>query len=117
MYYVLLNNCKQNITSLSLLVGTTVAWTVAQATGNLIFLGGAFLWNLLLIFLFRVCHYHTVLSVPYSLVATCWERVDLMALLFIICLLVCFVALHPKSTAVVIAGRSVHQPTLFPGQA
>ena len=29
----------------------------------------------------------------------------------------CFVALHPKSTAMVIAGRSVHLTTLFPGQA
>ena len=31
--------------------------------------------------------------------------------------LFCFVALRPKSTAMVIAGRSVHQTTLFPGQA
>ena len=30
---------------------------------------------------------------------------------------VCFVALRPKSTAKVIAGRSVHLTTLFPGQA
>ena len=30
---------------------------------------------------------------------------------------VCFVALRPKSTAMVIAGRSVHLTTLFPGQA
>ena len=28
-----------------------------------------------------------------------------------------FVALRPKSTAMVIAGRSVHLSTLFPGQA
>ena len=28
-----------------------------------------------------------------------------------------FVALRPKSTAKVIAGRSVHLTTLFPGQA
>ena len=34
-----------------------------------------------------------------------------------ICLFVCFIALHPKSTAMVIAGRSVHLTTLFPGQA
>ena len=32
-------------------------------------------------------------------------------------LFVCFVALPPKSTAMVIAGRSVHLTTLFPGQA
>ena len=30
---------------------------------------------------------------------------------------VCFVALRPKSTAMVMAGRSVHLFTLFPGQA
>ena len=30
---------------------------------------------------------------------------------------VCFVALRPKSTAMVIAERSVHLTTLFPGQA
>ena len=29
---------------------------------------------------------------------------------------VCFVALRPKSTAMVMAGRSVHLTTLFPGQ-
>ena len=32
-------------------------------------------------------------------------------------LFVCFVALRPKSTAMVIAGRSVHLIPLFPGQA
>ena len=32
-------------------------------------------------------------------------------------LFVCFVALSPKSTAMVIAGRSVHLTTPFPGQA
>ena len=30
---------------------------------------------------------------------------------------VCFVALRPKSTAMVIVGRSVHLTTLFSGQA
>ena len=34
-----------------------------------------------------------------------------------VCLFVCFVALRPKSTAMVIVGRSVHLTTLFPGQA
>ena len=29
----------------------------------------------------------------------------------------CFVALRPKSTAMGMAGRSVHLTTLFPGQA
>ena len=32
-------------------------------------------------------------------------------------LFVCFVALRPKSTAMVMAGQSFHLPTLFPGQA
>ena len=32
-------------------------------------------------------------------------------------LFVCFVALRPKSTAMVIAGQSVHLTTLLPGQA
>ena len=36
---------------------------------------------------------------------------------WILVLFVCFVALRPKSTAMVIAGRSVHLTTLFPGQA
>ena len=31
-------------------------------------------------------------------------------------LFVCFVALRPKSTAMVMAGLSVHLTTLFPGQ-
>ena len=30
---------------------------------------------------------------------------------------VCLFALRPKSTAMVMAGRSVHLTTLFPGQA
>ena len=36
---------------------------------------------------------------------------------FLAVLFVCFVALRPKSTAMVIAGQSVHLTTLFPGQA
>ena len=35
----------------------------------------------------------------------------------LVCLFVCLFALRPKSTAMVIAGRSVHLTTLFPGQA
>ena len=35
----------------------------------------------------------------------------------IIFFIVCFVALRSKSTAMVIAGRSGHLSTLFPGQA
>ena len=43
------------------------------------------------------------------------SRFDLVYLFF--CLSVCFVYLRPKSTAMVMAGRSVHLTTLFPGQA
>ena len=35
----------------------------------------------------------------------------------LVCFLFVFVALRPMSTAMVIAGRSVHLTTLFPGQA
>ena len=41
-----------------------------------------------------------------------WQSSDNMSF----CLFV-FVALRPMSTAMVIAGRSVHLTTLFPGQA
>ena len=34
-----------------------------------------------------------------------------------VCLFVCFVALCPKSTAMVMTGQSVHLITFFPGQA
>ena len=44
------------------------------------------------------------------------EHVDCQIRLLLVCLFV-FVALRPKSTAMVFAGRSVHLTTLFPGQA
>ena len=34
-----------------------------------------------------------------------------------LCLFLCFVALRPTSTAMVMVGRSVHLTNLFPGQA
>ena len=37
-----------------------------------------------LLFMFHICLYYTVLPVPCSLVITCWERVDLLALLCVI---------------------------------
>ena len=48
----------------------------------------------------------------YKLLSECTFR-GTMKNLFV-CL---FVALNPMSTAMVIAGRSVHLTTLFPGQA
>ena len=47
----------------------------------------------------------------------CFVIQYLVSFLVISSLFVCFVALRPKSTAMVIAGRSVHLTTLFPGQA
>ena len=44
-----------------------------------------------------------------------YQRLQISGDLFV-CLFV-FVALRPKSTAMVIGGRSVHLTTLFPGQA
>ena len=41
----------------------------------------------------------------------------LISLVSMMLLFVCFVALPPKSTAMVIVGRSVHLTTLFRGQA
>ena len=37
--------------------------------------------------------------------------------MYLYAMFVCFVALRPKSTAMVIAEGSVHLTTLFPGQA
>ena len=50
----------------------------------------------------------TVIEVP--------AIINSLFLLFV-CLFVCLVALRPKSTAMVMTGRSVHLATFFPGQA
>ena len=55
------------------------------------------------------------LLLQYSALCTV-EALSLLHLLIISCLFV-FVALRPMSTAMIIAGRSVHLTTLFPGQA
>ena len=92
--------------------------------------------TLFLLLMFHVSLCNAFLSVPCSLVVAYWEGAGLLALLCVVfscvfvaflccvlgrvwCLVVffCFVALRPKSTAMVIAGRSVHLTTLFPGQA
>ena len=52
-----------------------------------------------------------------NLVRRQWIDVTFYAMRMFVCMFVCFVALRPKSTAMVIAGRSVHLTTLFPGQA
>ena len=51
---------------------------------------------------------HGFISLPDT--ETCISVLGVEVFLFV------FVALRPKSTAMVIAGRSVHLTTLFPGQ-
>ena len=46
-----------------------------------------------------------------------WSLLNKCKIIPIKCLCVCFVALRTKSTAKVMAGRSVHLTKLFPGQA
>ena len=58
-----------------------------------------------------------LVHVPMLLLCVCLEYIISGFWNILICLFVCFVALRPKSTAMVIAGRSVHLTTLFPGQA
>ena len=41
---------------------------------------GASFVDTFLVFMFHICLYYTVLSVPHSLEITCWERADLLAL-------------------------------------
>ena len=55
----------------------------------------------------------SIFGIPLLIFFKLGMRVDIVKDLF-----VCFfVALRPMSTAMVIAGRSVHLTTLFPGQA
>ena len=56
-----------------------------------------------------------ILFNPYVNVTSAISRFGVIHSVF--CLFVCCVALRPKSTAMVMAGRSVHLTTLFPGQA
>ena len=51
-----------------------------------------------------------------EIVFTIYLFVCLLVYLFV-CLFVCFIAVRPMSTAMVMARRSVHLTTLFPGQA
>ena len=58
------------------------------------------------------CHYHEILMIVASGSSHCFCHYHEILMIF-----VCFVALRPKSTAMVIAGWSVHLTTLFPGRA
>ena len=50
-----------------------------------------------------------------AMIASLFQRERILSFIFFFCFF--FVALRPMSTAMVIAGRSVHLTTLFPGQA
>ena len=52
-----------------------------------------------------------------SVVVFLTRKSGLVTCLVILGLFVCLVAIRPKSTDMVMAGRSVHLTTLFPGQA
>ena len=60
----------------------------------------------------RICEIMVTVDFLFRLVHCSSEDVP-----FNFCFLFVFVALRPMSTAMVIAGRSVHLTTLFPGQA
>ena len=62
---------------------------------------------------FQPCHAQNILLSCRDKI----EKIEILLLLSCVCLFVCFVALRPKSTAKVMAGRSVYLTTLFPGQA
>ena len=63
-------------------------------------------------FKFSVCLFDLILYVSSTVFQLCREGSAWVEPVF-----VCFVALRPKSTAMVMAGRSGHLTTLFPGQA
>ena len=59
---------------------------------------------------FQPCHAQNILL-------SCRDKIEKIEIFLLLVVFVCFVALRPKSTAKVMAGRSVHLTTLFPGQA
>ena len=65
------------------------------------------------VFVMLSCLFIAALRSPEGNGLTSW----LLFVIFIVLFCFVFVALRPKSTAMVIAGRSVHLTTLFPGQA
>ena len=58
------------------------------------------------------CYERTLQAIHVTLADTIRENNKVKPVVF-----VCFVALRPKSTAMVMAERSIHLTTLFPGQA
>ena len=86
---------------------STQGWSI----GNVLldFTGG----SLSLLQMFLLAHNSGMLHLTFNFIKHCYV-LHLIGALFLVG---CFVALRPKSTAMVIAGRSVHLTTLFPGQA
>ena len=64
--------------------------------------------------LYLYCFQNTILRLAWKVLTNQEGKLTLNEKMYNF---VCFVALRPKSTAMVIAGRSVHLTTLFPGQA
>ena len=86
-------------------------------TGIVILIGklrcfkGQSLWKLYLFSVYFKIGFHNLSNI------CCWYTLESHRGNSNVGWLVGFVALRPKSTAMVIAGRSVHLTTLFPGQA
>ena len=53
------------------------------------------------------------MRIDINLISIVSADLELLFEAIVVCLFVCFVALRPKSTAMVTAGRSVHLTTLF----
>ena len=68
---------------------------------------------------FNSTHFYVLLKKEHSLTysqndrVACFFETYIKAAIQVLRFIVCFVALRPKSTAMVMAGRSVHLTTLF----
>ena len=69
-------------------------------------------------FKYRIkCKYDQTIPLKHTIEQPHYQEEETQNIGNHIVLFVCFVALRPKSTDMVIAGWSVHLTTLFPGQA
>ena len=72
------------------------------------------------VYSYSLQHFVSILSDYFELCKVfiqAFQQRNLQIVTWLYVCLFCFVALRPKSTAMVMAGRSVHLTTLFPGQA
>ena len=84
LVFVLLSHMCLELWSTSELRVRLVLWNMFKPSNFLLTIPrqGFFCW-LFLLFMFHVCLCYSVLSVPCSHVITCWERTDLLALLWV----------------------------------